>query len=472
LALPTDHRSPRRHRAPYASRVVDLLLATLLLLLGWPFLALVALAVKLQDRGPVLFSQDRLGQHGKVFKLYKFRKFGDDAGGGGPMVTVKGDARMTALGRLLERTKLDELPQLFNILKGEMAFVGPRPESLNFRDLFQGPYEEILEHRPGIFGPNQVNFRNESYMYPPNEPPEQFYRRVLFSKKAEADLAYLHRRNVFTDIYWIFRGFWISITGAVDWPAFFKQVLPGLVLDVFFCALSWVLAALLLFGGDFDSYLLVKRGLLEGLWLLPLFVGGSLLLCGSYTHLYHYFSLQGFASMVKATSAGFILGFLLLLRVGQADINYALLPLSWIICNVLLLLVRMRQRLAYLRYRAQRANGGSTVRSVIIYGVAGGGGAMARWLNEQDNQLAVGFMDDDPMLLRKQMEGLRVLGSERDLPTIHAVYKPNQLWVTFRPDATQRLRLEKTCDQLGMKLFLLRSLEPFNHLERLTGIKE
>ena len=103
---------------------------------------------------------------------------------------------------MLERTKLDELPQLWNILVGEMALVGPRPESLAFADCFDGSYRRALDYKPGIFGPCQVIFRHESDLYEPGRDPEEFYRQTLFPLKASVDLAYFPSRTMMSDARW------------------------------------------------------------------------------------------------------------------------------------------------------------------------------------------------------------------------------------------------------------------------------
>ena len=169
-------------------------------------MALVVVAILLESGRPILFCQLRLGRNGQPFRIYKFRKFYPTCGSDGAGVTVKGDSRMTPLGYWLERTKLDELPQLWNIFVGEMSFVGPRPESIKFADCFDDRYREVLAHTPGIFGPNQVFFRSERELYPADEDPEAFYRQVLFPMKADIDLAYFSSRSLLQDVGWIVRG--------------------------------------------------------------------------------------------------------------------------------------------------------------------------------------------------------------------------------------------------------------------------
>ncbi len=446
---------------PVSKRILDLILASLFLVLSCPIFFIVALGVKMQDGGPVFFRQKRLGYGGRVFELIKFRKFPDLASQG-PMVTVQGDVRMTPFGRFLEATKLDELPQLFNIFRKEMSFVGPRPESLNFRELFQGPFQELLNYHPGIFGPNQVKFRNEAMMYPADEPPEVFYRRVLFPQKAEADLAYLKKRNLLTDIYWILAGVYVSIIGAVDWKSFVKEKLPQLVLDMGLISLAWIAAAYLLLWDKPHALGKVQYGVLQGIWIMPLAGGAALLAGRTYSQHGNYFSLHGVWLMVRASTIGFIVGFLLLLRLGQANINYALLPISWGIGNAFMLAVRTWQRMDYLKKRMVN-NHTDKLRRILIYGVGRGGSALAKWIAEQEDQVAVGFLDDDPRIMRKSLEGLMILGSERDLPNVKLFHNVTELWVTFQPRGPQAQRIEKTCEELGIKLFWIRRFRPLGN---------
>lgn len=197
-------------------RIIDVTLASIGLAIAFPFMAITVLLVWLDSPSNVIFTQERLGFRGKRFRLYKFRKFPVHLKDEGPYVTVAGDTRMTRIGAILERTKLDELPQLWNILKGEMSFVGPRPETLNHVNLFIEKYGAVLDYIPGIFGPNQVAFRNESRVYPPDEDPEMFYRRILFPQKAESDIRYFQKANCLTDIIWMIKGIRAIIAGLVN----------------------------------------------------------------------------------------------------------------------------------------------------------------------------------------------------------------------------------------------------------------
>jgi len=131
------------------------------------------------------------------------------------------------------------LPQLWNILKGEMSFVGPRPESLRYEDLFEGEFKQLLDYTPGIFGPNQVEFRNESAMYPADEDPEEFYKRELFPQKAKNDLAYFKEATIFSDIKWMFKSTLGTLLGAFNWQRIKRRY--GLILgfDFILFQIAW-----------------------------------------------------------------------------------------------------------------------------------------------------------------------------------------------------------------------------------------
>jgi lipopolysaccharide/colanic/teichoic acid biosynthesis glycosyltransferase len=213
-----------RKTAVPVRRIIDLIVSGAGLIVLAPLLALVAVAIWLEGGRPILFSQVRLGLLGRHFRIYKFRKFHKRIATAGCGVTTSGDVRLSALGRFLGRTKLDELPQLWNILIGDMSIVGPRPESLHFADCITRDYRGVLAYKPGIFGPNQVYFRDEGSLFPEACDPEQFYREVLFPIKANIDLAYFPNRTFVSDVGWIVRSV-LVIFGVRLFPRKFNATL-------------------------------------------------------------------------------------------------------------------------------------------------------------------------------------------------------------------------------------------------------
>jgi lipopolysaccharide/colanic/teichoic acid biosynthesis glycosyltransferase len=201
-----------------ARRLLDVTISLVGLIALAPIILCIAFAIVIESGTPVFFSQIRLGAGGRHFRILKFRKFHKTGSIDGRPVTLMNDGRMTALGRFLCKTKLDELPQLWNILKGDMSVVGPRPESLQLSDCFVGRYLKVLDHKPGIFGPNQVIFVNECCLYPESTDPQRFYREVLFPLKAGVDLAYFPYRTALSDLAWIARG----VLATLGWRSSFE----------------------------------------------------------------------------------------------------------------------------------------------------------------------------------------------------------------------------------------------------------
>ena len=184
---------------PLAKRTYDLVFAALGLIILSPLLLLIAIIVKLSDRGPVLFLQRRIGQYGRPFRIWKFRTMIVDAEKHGLSVTKAGDHRVTLVGRVLRKTKLDELPQLWNVLRGEMSFVGPRPEVPRYVERYTPEQQQVLSLKPGITDLATLEFRREEELLRNVADPEKFYVEYCLPKKIELNLDYNQRANLWHD---------------------------------------------------------------------------------------------------------------------------------------------------------------------------------------------------------------------------------------------------------------------------------
>jgi lipopolysaccharide/colanic/teichoic acid biosynthesis glycosyltransferase len=180
-------------RSTWAIRTFDVLVAAVALTLLSPLLAAVAAGVWLDDGGPVLFRSRRVGRGGRTFLMLKFRKMRGDATG--PALTVAGDDRLTRLGRVLVRFKLDELPQLWNVLRGDMSLVGPRPEDPSYVALLGDEYRPILAVVPGVTGLSQLAYAREGEILDANDRHADYLRRVL-PQKMLLDTLYVRRRSL------------------------------------------------------------------------------------------------------------------------------------------------------------------------------------------------------------------------------------------------------------------------------------
>ena len=186
-------------------RTVDLLVASMLLLVGCPLMLAAAVAVRVSSRGPVLYRQVRAGKDSRPFTVLKFRSMVCDADRAGPLITDRNDPRVTSVGAVLRALKLDELPQLFNVLKGDMTLIGPRPEVPRFLPSYRQEELELLRVRPGLTGPGQISYAQWTAPAGEVADPESFYLQVQLHPKLALDLDYLRRRSVRSDLLTLVR---------------------------------------------------------------------------------------------------------------------------------------------------------------------------------------------------------------------------------------------------------------------------
>lgn len=181
----------------------DKLMAFVGLAVLWPVLAVVAILIKIKmPGGPMIFKQKRVGRGGKQFTMYKFRSM--TVGHGGSSVSVAGESRITPLGAVLRKYKLDELPELWNVLIGDMSFVGPRPDVPGYADNLTGKDRDVLKLRPGITGPASLKYRDEEELLAKQTDPQRYNDEIIFPDKVRINLYYLHNYSFIKDIQMIF----------------------------------------------------------------------------------------------------------------------------------------------------------------------------------------------------------------------------------------------------------------------------
>jgi len=190
-------------------RGFDLVVAALGLAVTSPLLAAAAIAVKLDSRGTAFYSGPRVGRHGVVFQIHKLRTMMPGAAETGPAVTAGDDPRITRVGRFLRRTKLDELPQLLNVVKGEMSLVGPRPEHPRYVERYTPEQRRLLSVLPGITGPAVLAYLDEEDVLRGGDAEARYFSEVM-PKKLELELRYLDRASMATDL-----GILFSTAGAL-----------------------------------------------------------------------------------------------------------------------------------------------------------------------------------------------------------------------------------------------------------------
>lgn len=181
-------------------RIFDFGLATSLLILLLPVFVIIAFLVKVTSKGPILYKQERVTTYGKIFKIFKFRTMVENADKIGSLVTLDNDSRITKLGSFLRKFRLDEIPQLFNVLLGQMSFVGTRPEVQKYVNLYSDKMLATLLMPAGITSLASIGFKNEDKYFESNESVEEIYINKILPEKMDLNLEYIEKFNVFYDI--------------------------------------------------------------------------------------------------------------------------------------------------------------------------------------------------------------------------------------------------------------------------------
>lgn len=188
----------------YLKRLIDILLSFVALLLLSPFLLIISIAVIVNSGLPVFYLQERVGKNWKRFKIVKFRTMINGADKIGPGISSENDKRITKVGMWLRRYKLDELPQFYNVLVGDMSIIGPRPELLRYAEFYKDDYSAILTVKPGITDYASIDFRNEAELLNGKTEEESFYLKRILPEKISLYKKYLHKISLLTDMKILF----------------------------------------------------------------------------------------------------------------------------------------------------------------------------------------------------------------------------------------------------------------------------
>ncbi|WP_349763514.1 sugar transferase [Fusobacterium sp. SYSU M8D902] len=201
----------------FLKRSIDIVVSFIGIILFLPVMLIISIAIKLTSKGSILFKQRRVTIDMKEFTIYKFRSMKIDFDKDAKGIQVRGNSNViTSVGRIIRKTKLDELPQLFNILLGDMSFIGPRPELPRRLCYYSERDKKIFSVRSGITSPASIIFSNEEYLMNQVKDPEKFYIEQIMPYKIELNLYYIERKNIFYDIYLIFVTFFKIIKKIED----------------------------------------------------------------------------------------------------------------------------------------------------------------------------------------------------------------------------------------------------------------
>jgi lipopolysaccharide/colanic/teichoic acid biosynthesis glycosyltransferase len=199
---------PNNFYTKYGKRIFDVVASIIGLIVLLPVFIVIAILIKLNDKGPIFYKQKRIGQNFKPFELLKFRTMVVNADKIGPAVTKDGDQRITKIGKFLRKTKLDELPQIWNVIRGDMSIVGPRPEVEKYIQYYKDDYKEILKFKPGITDYATIKYRSEEEILSKYNDTESAYIKYVLPEKIKLYKTYIKKISFLTDLKIIFWTLW------------------------------------------------------------------------------------------------------------------------------------------------------------------------------------------------------------------------------------------------------------------------
>lgn len=436
-------------------RSVDIFLSFTGLIILAPCFLVVAILIKLDSRGPVFFRQVRIGQGGKPFQILKFRTMMEAEHWTGPTLSPRNDPRVTALGGILRRFKVNELPQLLNVLKGDMSFVGPRPEVPEFVRLYSHEEKKILSVRPGIVGPSQISMRNEEELYQDGVDPKEYYVRYILPEKLKIDLEYVNGRSLMKDAVHLLHGIVVTVTGAITRRHLFQNAeqIALFVCDAFLCTFSYFLAYSLRMEGELPPIqMAVIIRTLPYVVIVRMFAFAYF---GLYGTLIRYVSFDEVIKVVKGATVSSILIILLTFFIGERSHPRSVFAIDWFILVCFLAGYRLSFKALrdYLNRRKDKSH-----KNFLIYGAGNMGDLALRYLRMQAAGNVVAFIDDDPKKIRKSFHGLKVLGNRYDIESLVGLYGIDQIMIAIRNIGSEDLEhMKSLCEKanVGYEIFAL-----------------
>jgi lipopolysaccharide/colanic/teichoic acid biosynthesis glycosyltransferase len=378
-------------------RSFDIFLSLIGAILLCPFFLAIAIFIKLDSKGPVFFRQARIGKRGRRFEMLKFRSMVEAEEWTGPPLSPKNDPRVTTFGAILRRLKVNELPQLINVLKGDMSFVGPRPEVPEFVKLYSPEERKILSVKPGIVGPSQIYMRNEEELYAEGIEPNEYYIKHILPKKLKIDLQYVTDRSFLKDIGYLMRGIMITITGAITRRHLFENAeqITLFVLDSVLCAFSYFLSYYLRMEGEFP--LIERATLLHSLPYIIIVRMIAFTYFGLYATLIRHVSFHELLKVIKGATFSSVLIVLLVFFIGERSHPRSVFVIDWFI--IIFLLGGYRISFKVVRDHSKQ-NKTDFAKNILIYGAGPMGDLALRYLRMQGDRNVIAFIDDNPKKMR------------------------------------------------------------------------
>ncbi len=432
-----------------------------------PSILLIGLLIKVESSGPVLFKHRRIGKNGKSFWMYKFRKMAHNLNVG-PKISPKYDSRLTKVGRVLERLKLDEIPQLINIIKGDMSFVGPRPEIPEIVDLYTLEQRKVLTVKPGLVGPNQIIWRNEKNLYPENlDDVEAYYIKNILPVKLQRDIKYAENANFLSDIkYFVFAlGVTIFEPFKISHIKRRRRLILKLMTDIGLSGAAYIAALFIKYDLQIGSELLR-----HGIIILPVLfcwqiIGFTFL--GAPHQTWRYFCKADLVVLVKVITGAVLLTVAVLYPFIKPTLPFSF----WILYSLLCLCFLSGMRF-FISYKESPArNKSSHQKNVLIYGANREGELFTRRLlaNLEPRVKPIAFLDCDLQKRGLTIHGIKIMGNAHDLPLLKSLHDIDEIYITVQDESNGDLKsLIKFCDEFQIKYHFVFTTYSSQNLENAT----
>jgi len=458
-------------------RAVELLLGAVALVLLLPIMALAALAVALDSAGPVVYGARRVGRNGREFTMWKFRSMARGADRVGPAVTGAYDFRVTRVGAFLRRTKLDELPQLINVLAGQMSLVGPRPEAPSYVRLWTAEEREILAVRPGITGPTQVAYIEEEELL--EGDPSAVYESVLMHAKLAIDLQYVREYSLRRDVGIL----WKTVVGILSagerrtnrprrrytlGERMRSARFGPILLDAALAALAAALAVGLRI--DRNNIFAAVATYWVFVPLAAIVRPAGFLIAGAYLRVWRYPTVADAALIVGSLAAGSLIMTIVIFVVmqpwafpGSLGFPRSAIIIEFLISFIVLGGIRFASRIRQEGLEDVSApEVAGPPRPVLVYGAGEAGALLVREMrrNRALRLDPVAFLDDDPGKRGQRIYGVDVVGRIHDLPTVVADREVAEVIVAMPRIGGDRLReIVALCDSAGVTVRTLPAVD-------------
>jgi len=380
----------------------------------------------------VFYLADRVGKDMKNFKMYKFRTMIDTPIEAGESVSPQYDPRVTTFGRFLRRTKINELPQFINILKGEMTFVGPRPEAPDLAELYPEEAKKVFSVKPGLVGPSTILGRNEEELYPLGVDPKKYYIEKILLSKIEIDLEYVKSPTLLRDLKYILMGVKETLVGAMNKRHIRdnRSQIYLLISDLFLIVCSYILACLIYFGSlPGEGGWIWLMGNLPAIIIIRLFCN---VYFGMYSSVIRYISYHEILGVFKGVTCGSLILVSLAFLLGLSNYSNLIAIVDWACLS--LLLSGLRSGLRFYWDVIHRGSDPREKHRILIFGAGDAGYSACRALTSVKNSPVevVGFIDDAPNKYRKTLNGLKVLGNRYHIKALARLYRVEEILLARR----------------------------------------